>query len=116
MKRSQLCLTLVYCSYHFRPSISRTVCSSVPILFFFFFNDPAPPEISPLPHPDPLPISGTTQLGVRQVFDGLDDPDDPLPASLRTEPRLLGLGAALRAVHRSDNRREIAAAQRRLKW
>src|SRR5260370_195150 len=25
--------------------------------FFFFLNDPAPPEISPLPLPDPLPIS-----------------------------------------------------------
>src|SRR2546425_5064749 len=25
-------------------------------LFFFFFNDPAPPEISPLPLHDPLPI------------------------------------------------------------
>src|SRR3989442_5982254 len=24
---------------------------------FFFFNDPAPPEISPLPLPAPLPIS-----------------------------------------------------------
>src|SRR5256885_14001339 len=24
--------------------------------FFFFLNDTAPPEISPLPHPDPLPI------------------------------------------------------------
>src|SRR5258708_31755769 len=24
--------------------------------FFFFFNDPAPPEISPLPLPDALPI------------------------------------------------------------
>src|SRR2546430_1382711 len=26
------------------------------ILFFFFLNDPAPPEISPLPLPAPLPI------------------------------------------------------------
>src|SRR2546430_2302603 len=26
------------------------------IIFFFFFNDPAPPEISPLPQPGPLPI------------------------------------------------------------
>src|SRR2546429_464709 len=29
-----------------------------PNSFFFFFNDTAPPEISPLPHPDPLPICG----------------------------------------------------------
>src|SRR3954462_947828 len=25
-------------------------------VFFFFFNDPGPPEISPLPHHAPLPI------------------------------------------------------------
>ncbi len=60
--------------------------------------------------------SWTIQLCVRQVVDLLDDPDDPLPPSLRTQHRLLGLGAALRAVHRSTERAEIAAAQRRLKW
>src|SRR2546422_9866291 len=26
--------------------------------FFFFLNDPAPPESSPLPHPAPFPIFG----------------------------------------------------------
>src|SRR5256885_8629008 len=30
---------------------------SYDIFVFFFFNDPAPPEISPLPLPAPLPIS-----------------------------------------------------------
>jgi ATP-dependent DNA helicase RecG len=60
--------------------------------------------------------SWTIQLCVRQVFDLLDDPEDPLPPSLRTQHRLLGLGAALRAVHRSVDRAEIAAAQHRLKW
>ncbi len=60
--------------------------------------------------------SWTIQLCVRQVFDVLDDPEDPLPPSLRAEHRLLGLGAALRAVHRSDDRAQVAAAQRRLKW
>src|SRR5256886_4112306 len=29
--------------------------------FFFFFNDPAPPEISPLPLHDPLPISSRAE-------------------------------------------------------
>src|SRR5256885_101568 len=29
---------------------------SIPTSFFFFFNDPAPPEISPLPLHDALPI------------------------------------------------------------
>src|SRR5260370_831166 len=28
--------------------------------FFFFLNDPAPPEISPFPLPDPLPIKGSS--------------------------------------------------------
>ncbi|MDQ4012046.1 MAG: ATP-dependent DNA helicase RecG [Actinomycetota bacterium] len=60
--------------------------------------------------------SWTIQLCVRQVFDVLDDPEDPLPPDLRAQHRLPGLGAALRAVHRSDDRAEIAAAQHRLKW
>src|SRR5260370_703411 len=29
---------------------------SLPYSLFFFFNDPAPPEISPFPLPDALPI------------------------------------------------------------
>ncbi len=60
--------------------------------------------------------SWTIQLCVRQVCDLLDNPPDPLPAQLRAQHRLPELGAALLAVHRSDNRAEIAAAQRRLKW
>jgi ATP-dependent DNA helicase RecG len=60
--------------------------------------------------------SWTIQLCVRQVFDLLDDPEDPLPAELRARHRLPALGAALRAVHRSDDRAEIGTAQRRLKW
>src|SRR2546426_10541126 len=34
-----------------------SVLSLPPCLFFFFLNDPAPPEIYPLPLPDALPIS-----------------------------------------------------------
>ncbi len=60
--------------------------------------------------------SWTIKLCVRQVVDLLDEPDDPLPLSLCKQHRLLGLGTALRAVHRSNERAEIAAAQRRLKW
>ncbi|MGH3941928.1 MAG: ATP-dependent DNA helicase RecG [Pseudonocardiaceae bacterium] len=73
------------------------------------------PLIPVYPATKDLP-SWTIQLCVRQVFDVLDDPDDPLPRALRVQHRLLGLGAALRAVHRSDERAEIAAAHRRLKW
>ncbi len=60
--------------------------------------------------------SWTIQRGVRQVFDVLDDPQDPLPESLRSEHRLPGLAEALRAVHRSVDREVVAAAQHRLKW
>src|SRR2546429_6260744 len=43
--------------------MQRTKCSSL----FFFFNDTATPEISPLSLPDPLPIFwGPGKLGVRQ--------------------------------------------------
>jgi ATP-dependent DNA helicase RecG len=73
------------------------------------------PLIPVYPATKDLP-SWTIQLCSRQVFDVLDDPADPLPPALRARHRLLGLGAALRAVHRSDDRSEIAAAQRRLKW
>jgi ATP-dependent DNA helicase RecG len=73
------------------------------------------PLIPVYPATKDLP-SWTIQLCVRQVFDVLDDPEDPLPPELCARHRLLELGAALRAVHRSDDRAQIAAAQRRLKW
>src|SRR5918997_4759374 len=73
------------------------------------------PLIPVYPATKDLP-SWTIQLCARQVFDVLDDPEDPLPQSVRAQHRLPGLGAALRAVHRSDDRSEIAAAQHRLKW
>lgn len=60
--------------------------------------------------------SWTIQRSVRQVFDVLDDPEDPLPEPLRAKLRLPGLADALRAVHRSVDRGAIAAAQHRLKW
>src|ERR687894_361172 len=73
------------------------------------------PLIPVYPATKDLP-SWTIQLCARQVFDVLDDPVDPLPQLVRARHRLPGLGAALRAVHRSDDRSEIAAAHRRLKW
>ena len=75
----------------------------------------ARPLIPVYPATKDLP-SWTIQLCVRQVFDVLDDPRDPLPLNLRAQHRLPELGAALRAVHRSDDRAEIATAQCRLKW
>src|SRR3989441_12542643 len=41
-----------------------TRSSSESVLFFFFFNEPAPTEISPLPLHAPLPIPATAALGV----------------------------------------------------
>ncbi|MGH3772864.1 MAG: ATP-dependent DNA helicase RecG [Pseudonocardiaceae bacterium] len=73
------------------------------------------PLIPVYPATKDLP-SWTIQLCIRQVFDILDDPDDPLPLDLRAHHRLPELGTALRAVHRSDDRAQIATAQRRLKW
>jgi ATP-dependent DNA helicase RecG len=60
--------------------------------------------------------SWTIQRSVRQVFDVLDAPEDPLPESLRAKLRLPALSEALRAVHRSNDRDAIRAAQHRLKW
>src|SRR5256885_15011537 len=37
-------------------SFFSSIGRSSPSSFFFFLNDPAPTEISPLPLPDPLPI------------------------------------------------------------
>ncbi|MGH3787754.1 MAG: ATP-dependent DNA helicase RecG [Pseudonocardiaceae bacterium] len=73
------------------------------------------PLIPVYPATKDLP-SWTIQLCVRQVFDVLDEPEDPLPCDLREQHRLPKLGEALRAVHRSDDRADIAAAHRRLKW
>src|SRR5690349_24998608 len=41
-------------------SVSSTICSA---LTFFFFNDPATPEIYPLSLHDALPISGPCSAG-----------------------------------------------------
>jgi ATP-dependent DNA helicase RecG len=73
------------------------------------------PLIPVYPATKDLP-SWTIQLCVRQVFDVLDDPADPLPSGVRAAHRLPELGVALRAVHRSDDRAQIAAARHRLKW
>src|SRR2546425_11722362 len=48
-----------YCTYMCALFLSYCLFSSAyAFIFFFFLNDPAPPEISPLPHHAPLPICG----------------------------------------------------------
>src|SRR3954463_2868900 len=58
----------------------RTVSHPERGLFFFFFKDPAPPEIYPLPLPDPLPIlrvwpdlslPASIALGTAETFAGV---------------------------------------------
>src|SRR5256885_13476853 len=36
--------------------------------FFFFLNDPAPPDTYPLPPPAPLPISAVARLGENKPY------------------------------------------------
>ena len=60
--------------------------------------------------------SWTLQRCVRQVFDVLDQPEDPLPAALRRVHRLPGLLEALRGMHRPVDHAEARAARGRLKW
>ncbi len=60
--------------------------------------------------------SWTLMRCVRQVFDVLDEPEDPLPAVLRRAHRLPDLMEALRGMHRPADHAEIRAAHRRLKW
>lgn len=49
-----------------------------------------------------------------EVWDGV--PEDPLPADFREEHGLIGLEAALRAIHRPESWAQISVAQQRLKW
>src|SRR5256884_9535694 len=53
----------------FRFAIYYSSRSSVPLalLFFFFLNEPAPPEIYPLSLHDPLPLSGCPPLIVKKA-------------------------------------------------
>lgn len=56
------------------------------------------------------------QQTVRLALDALADIDDPLPPELRRDKGLLGLGEALRGIHRPPDRDVIDAAQRRLRF
>ena len=56
------------------------------------------------------------QRSVRQVLDLVDFGPDPLPPHVRDSRGLLGLEAALRAVHRPDDWPDVTRARARLKW
>lgn len=53
---------------------------------------------------------------VKLVLDLLEPPEDPLPATVRASRNLIGLGEALRDIHRPSTREELYRARRRLKW
>ncbi|KXK63155.1 ATP-dependent DNA helicase RecG [Micromonospora rosaria] len=53
---------------------------------------------------------------VRVVLDTFTPPDDPLPSSVRAGRNLVGIGPALREIHRPSSKEELYRARRRLKW
>ncbi|MEJ8279228.1 ATP-dependent DNA helicase RecG [Pseudonocardia spirodelae] len=53
---------------------------------------------------------------VRQVLEQIDDPTDPLPASLREREKLPELGRALRRIHVPETEADLHAARHRLVW
>ena len=53
---------------------------------------------------------------VRVVLDTFAPPGDPLPATLRAGRKLVGLGTALREIHRPATKEELYRARWRLKW
>ncbi|MFC5140369.1 ATP-dependent DNA helicase RecG [Actinomycetospora rhizophila] len=60
--------------------------------------------------------SWVIMMAVRQVLDLLDEPEDPLPDTLRAAHGLASLGDALRRVHLPDTWEEQVDARRRLVW
>ena len=60
--------------------------------------------------------SWTVAQCVRLALDALDDLEDPLPAALRAEHRLIPLTAALRAVHLPESDSDVTAGRERLRY
>src|SRR3712207_9558649 len=80
---------------------------SVSSVVFFFFNDPATPEISPLPLPDALPIwggaAGGGGDGIGPRRDGrLRHPRRALPRLARAGARRPRAGARRSEEHTSE--------------
>ncbi|WFF09043.1 ATP-dependent DNA helicase RecG [Micromonospora sp. WMMD1076] len=53
---------------------------------------------------------------VRVVLDTFTPPEDPLPATVRATRNLIGIGTALREIHRPTSKEALYRARRRLKW
>src|SRR5258708_39177672 len=76
---------LIYLYFFNDTPLSLLITLVHPLLPFFFFNDPAPTEISPLPLHDALPIS---QAAASTLQPPARAPADSLPAC--AEPGHLG--------------------------
>ncbi|MGI8881739.1 MAG: ATP-dependent DNA helicase RecG [Jatrophihabitans sp.] len=64
----------------------------------------------------PKLTSWTISRCVKMSLDSLDAVPDGLPLEMLAEYGLMGIDAALRAVHRPEDRRQLGAALKRLKW
>lgn len=53
---------------------------------------------------------------VRTLLETFKPPKDPLPATVRANRKLVGIGTALREVHRPSSKEALYAARKRLKW
>ncbi|RSM48527.1 ATP-dependent DNA helicase RecG [Actinoplanes sp. ATCC 53533] len=53
---------------------------------------------------------------VREVLETFQPPDDPLPGTVRASRNLIGIGKALREIHRPSSERDLHLAKYRLKW
>ncbi|BCJ54662.1 ATP-dependent DNA helicase RecG [Actinoplanes sp. NBRC 14428] len=53
---------------------------------------------------------------VRTLLETFEPPDDPLPGTVRANRNLVGIGTALREIHRPSSKEELYKAKYRLKW
>jgi len=53
---------------------------------------------------------------VREVLETFQPPDDPLPGTVRASRNLIGIGKALREIHRPSSEKDLHLAKYRLKW
>ncbi|WP_433791827.1 ATP-dependent DNA helicase RecG [Actinoplanes sp. CA-252034] len=53
---------------------------------------------------------------VRTLLDTFEPPDDPMPAEMRATRNLVGIGTALREIHRPSSEPSLYSAKHRLKW
>src|SRR5256885_5488079 len=87
------------------------------ISFFFFFKDPAPPEISPLPLPAALPIPARFQRREpRRSGEGLDLPFEQRADRLRLHVVLLSIQGCAGIVHVTCQRLEARKSRLFGEW